>query len=189
MKAMRMCCGDRFIVGLFGRYETHFGAIGIRRNSIQPTAVTKLRHVGPFSHLLNQDAMRWERRYIGRPTRMAESSDRLPLTTMSSAIGPALATVVNTNKVRCRDEDFETQSCARSGHQNWRLNAKSPPSEDGGLSCNPTVGEFCYRQNKLCGRDVKQRPESFEGTVPSEMRLRLRKPGHINSSHPKLAAC
>ncbi len=71
---------------------------------------------------------------------------RLPLATMSSATGGALATVVNPDEARrrdnrefqvgldrrvdagaaalsratCRDGDFETRRDARSGCQNWR---------------------------------------------------------------------
>lgn len=41
---------------------------------------------------------------IGRPTRMAESSDRLPLKTMLLSTGRALATVVNPVEARRRDD-------------------------------------------------------------------------------------
>ena len=43
-------------------------------------------------------------------------------------------------------------SAKRCGQGRW--NAKRPPSGDGGLSCNPTVREFRYRQNKWSGTDA-----------------------------------
>jgi len=48
-----------------------------------------------------------------------------------------------------REGDFETERDARSGYQNWRSNAKTPLSEDDGLSCNPTVREFRYRSEVI----------------------------------------
>lgn len=49
--------------------------------------------------------------------------------------------------------DTETRPGVPSRCQSWRYNAKRPPPEDDGLSYNPTVDQFRYRQFKWCEAD------------------------------------
>lgn len=73
-----------------------------------------------------------------------------------------------------RDRQTETFRDARTRCHNWRQNAKRPTSLDGGLSYNPTVAEFRYRQNKWreqhSGRTLSDMPVMSHASLPRKSR-------------------